>query len=456
MIRIFDCRSEDPFPYLSDRGVRYDEAVSSVVAKTIADVRERGDAALFDSARQFDAPELASLVATQSEIDEAMATVEQTFALDHAIERVKAFHERQLEAIVAGWKEEEFQNAEERRRDGHPRHHVGNHRWTWNASKSESGWLGQRLSPLRDAGVYVPGGNATYPSSVIMNVIPAQVACVNQIVVTTPARKDGSLAPAVLYAARYCGVAKVVKVGGAAAIAALALGTESVPRVEKIVGPGNKYVNEAKRQLWGTVGLDGYAGPSEVCVLADETANAQFAAADLLTQIEHAPDNAGFLVVTNEAKLKEILDAAEGQLRGAPREETMRAALRDESAAFIARDLNEACDIVNAIAPEHLSIATREPEKALAKIRNAGCILMGEWTPESAGDFCAGPSHTLPTATAARFGSPVNVADFLKVQSLLRMNREELRELTDTIEAFGKMEGFPTHGNGATVRNEPA
>lgn len=454
MIRIVDCRTEDPFPILDKRGVGADDSVTQTVAQTIDDVRKRGDAALLESARRFDAPELASIVATQQEIDDAMPLLEQTFALDHAVERVKAFHERQLEAIAAGWQEEEFQSVDERRHDGQPRHHVANHRWTWNASKSEGGWLGQRIGPVRSAGVYVPGGNAIYPSSVVMNVIPAQVAGVNEVVVTTPARRDGTLAPSVLYAARYCGVAKVVKVGGAAAIAALALGTESVPRVDKIVGPGNKYVNEAKRQLWGVVGLDGYAGPSEVCVLADETANARFAAADLLTQIEHAPDNAGFLVVIGEAKLGEILDEVERQLTGAPREETMRAALNNESLIVLARDLSEACEVVNAIAPEHLSIATREPEEVARKIRNAGCILMGEWTPESAGDFCAGPSHTLPTATAARFGSPVNVMDFLKIQSLLQLNRDELSEIAKTIETFGQMEGFPTHGHGASVRFE--
>lgn len=452
MIRIIDCQTEDPTPYLQSRGVTYDATVAATVAQIIEDVRARGDQALLDSARKFDAPDLKSLLATQQEVDEAMPFVEHTFALDHAIERVKSFHESQLAVIKAGWKEEEFQSAQERQRSGQPRHHLGNHRWTWNTS--EQGWLGQRLAPLRSAGVYVPGGNANYPSSVVMNVVPAQVAGVNQIVVTTPARRDGTLSPAVLYAIRYCGVAKVVKVGGAAAIAALALGTESVPRVDKIVGPGNKYVNEAKRQLWGTVGLDGYAGPSEVCVLVDETSNAAFAAADLLTQIEHAPDNAGFLVGTDENKIKEVLKEVENQLKGAEREQTMREALAKESAVFIARDLNEACDIVNQIAPEHLSIATRDPERAMAKIVNAGCILMGEWTPESAGDFCAGPSHTLPTATAARFGSPVNVQDFLKFQSLLQFTHEELQEIAPTIEAFGQMEGFPTHAQGAKVRRQ--
>jgi histidinol dehydrogenase len=427
--------------------------VASVVAQIIADVRQRGDQALLENARRFDAPSLEAILATQQEIDEAMPKVEHAFAIDHAIERVKDFHERQLAALTAGWKEQEFQSPEERKQDGQPRHHIANHRWTWNMATGES-VLGQRLSPLAKIGAYVPGGNATYPSSVVMNVVPAQVAGVNQIVVATPARRDGSLAPAVLYAIRYCGVAKVVKVGGAAAVAALAIGTESIPKVDKVVGPGNRYVNEAKRQLWGSVGLDGYAGPSEVCVLVDDSSNAKFAAADFLTQIEHAPDNAGFLVSTTESMAREVLAEIERQVSGAPREATMREAMEKEGAVIVARGLEEACEIIDLIAPEHLSIAAIDPDAAVAKIRNAGCILIGEWTPESAGDFCAGPSHTLPTATAARFGSPVNVLDFVKVQSMMKLTREELQELRPTIEAFGEMEGFPTHGNGATVRFE--
>ncbi len=443
--------TDDPRPFLRSRGVRYEESVGQVVQDIIQDVRHRGDQALLDNARKFDSPHIDRLLATQEEIDEAMPKAEYAFAIDHAIERVKAFHESQLAALTQGWQEQEFQSAEERKRDGQPRHHAANHRWTWNRAP-EGSTLGQRLSPLQRVGAYVPGGNANYPSSVVMNVVPAQVAGVNHVTVTTPVSENGQLSPAVLYAARYCGVAKVAKVGGAAAVAALALGTETIDRVDKIVGPGNRYVNEAKRQLWGSVGLDGYAGPSEVCVLVDETANARFAAADFLTQIEHAPDNAGFLVSTSEAKAQEVLAEIEIQLKGAQREETMRQAMAEQSAVIVVRDLAEACEIVDLIAPEHLTISTKNAEDAMAKIRNAGCILLGEWTPESAGDYCAGPSHTLPTATAARFGSPVNVLDFLKLQSVMRLSQKELGELRETIEAFGSMEGFPTHGSGASIR----
>jgi histidinol dehydrogenase len=284
-----------------------------------------------------------------------------------------------------------------------------------------------------------------------MNAIPARCARVEEVFVTTPARRDGTLHPALLYALQLAGVTRAFKVGGAAAIAALALGTETVPRVDKIVGPGNRFVNEAKRQLWGQVGLDGYAGPSEVCVLADDTANAAYAAADLLTQVEHAPDNAGFLVTLSREKMSEILAEVERQVTGAPREDTMRKALAGESLAVVARDLGEALDLVNAIAPEHLTLAIQDPEAALAKVRNAGCVLMGEHTPESAGDYCLGPSHTLPTSGAARWQSPVNVLDFLKVQSIAHLTPRDLEPLIPVIEAFGEMEGFPAHGFGASI-----
>jgi histidinol dehydrogenase len=287
-----------------------------------------------------------------------------------------------------------------------------------------------------------------------MNVLPAKVAGVNKVYVASPARPDGAILPAVGAALKMTGVERAFKVGGAAAISAFAFGTESVPKVDKVVGPGNRFVNEAKRQLWGQVGLDGYAGPSEVCVVADEEAHATFAAADLLTQIEHAPDNVGFLITLSRTKMDEILAEVERQLRGAPRESTMRAALAKESLAIVARDLDEALDLVNAIAPEHVTVAIREPERAVDRIRNAGCILLGEYTPESAGDYCLGPSHTLPTSGAARWQSPVNVLDFLKVQSISRLTRHDIQPLIETIEAFGEIEGFPAHAFGATVRRQ--
>jgi len=444
---------EDPLAALGNRQASFESSLTETVGKIIEDVRERGDLALLENARKFDAPMLDSIKVSEVEIAIAEVSPEHLRAIRMSRDRVCGFCWEQLERLFSG----KFHGFDELRTYGE-RMDV-----RWNNSRprtfkiyrpdrfGEDGIVGQRMLSLASAGVYVPGGKASYPSSVIMNAGPALVAGVEKVVVTTPARPDGSLAPSVLAAMRALEISTAFKVGGAAAIAALALGTESIPRVDKIVGPGNRFVNEAKRQLWGSVGLDGFAGPSEVCVLADDAANATYAAVDLLTQIEHAPDNLGFLVCVSEAKLREIESAIETLLSTAERESTMREALR-LSLAFVAKDMEQAIEIVNAIAPEHLSLAVTAPDELIDKIRNAGCVLMGEHTPESAGDYCAGPSHTLPTAGAARFGSPVNVLDFLKVQSVISFSREDLEKLTPTIEAFAEMEGLPMHGFGATVR----
>ncbi|MDR3691058.1 MAG: histidinol dehydrogenase [Fimbriimonas sp.] len=430
LCRFVDARTEDPFALLAARQVGRDAQIEKVVAEIIEDVRVRGDAALLDSARRYDAPNLASIEVPPSDIDSAALPAHFENAIRFAANRIEQFHTLQLSHFTEGLVPE-----------------AGSFGW-------EHAGLGQRVMPLDRVGVYVPGGKATYPSSVLMNVIPGRVAGVGSAFVTTPARADGSLAPSVLFALKTAGVDRAYRVGGAAAIAALAFGTESVPRVDKIVGPGNRFVNEAKRQLWGRVGLDGYAGPSEVCVLVDETANPKWAAADLLTQIEHSDDNSAFLVSTCEETLRRVLDCVEIQLAGAQAEATMRNALADQSMAILAKDVSHAVDIVNAIAPEHLTISTANPEAVLGKVKNAGAVLLGDYTPESAGDFVLGPSHTLPTSGAARFGSPVNVLDFLKIQSVSQISFDDLAGLIPTIEAFGQMEGFPTHARGATIRQE--
>lgn len=432
MMRVISAQ-EDVFAILRKRSVARDAQTQAIVAAIIEDVRHRGDAALVESARKFDAPDLTSVVVSAEEIAEAHVSEPHLDAIRVAISRIRSFHQAQLDVATAGMTPSE-------------------RGWTWKREAGEAAFLGQRYLPVVAAGAYVPGGNAAYPSSVMMNAIPAQVAGVERIAVTTPARRDGSLPTAVLVALREVGIHQAYKVGGAAAITALALGTESIERVDQIVGPGNRFVNEAKRQLWGQVGLDGYAGPSEVCVLADDSADAAMAAADLITQVEHAPDNAGFLIAISQAKLDEIVAEVERQIAEAPRQETIRAALANESLAIVATDLSQAIDIVNAIAPEHLTAAIRDPEAVLGRLQNAGCVLLGEWTPESAGDYCLGPSHTLPTSGAARFGSPVNVLDFIKIQSLSRMSPASLMPLIPVIEAFGEMEGFPAHAYGATVR----
>lgn len=434
MIRILDASREDVAALLRARLISQDRSAQEVVAQIIEDVRARGDEALLEGARRFDCPTLESILVSDSEWDGAESRLKEGAyggmrpmdAIDAALERVLHFHREQRRRLDTAYP------------DGR-----------WRLPNQD---VGQRLLTLASSGVYVPGGLASYPSSVIMNAGPARAAGVERIAITTPVGRDGKIHAGVLYAARKLGIGEIIKVGGAYAIAALALGTESIRPVDKVVGPGNRFVNEAKRQLWGRVGLDGYAGSSEVCVLADESANPAFAAADLLTQVEHAEDNAGFLVCTSRGILDAILAEADHQMKGAPRERTMRTALANEGWAIVARDISEAVELVNLIAPEHLSVATAQPDDLLPKIHNAGCVLLGEWTPESGGDYAIGPSHTLPTAGAARFGSPVNVLDFVKVQSVSHLRRDELLELAPIIEAFGAMEGFPTHGAGATIR----
>ncbi len=426
--RVIDARSEDPFEVLRARQLAYDTTIGPVVAQIIEDVRLRGDEALLESARQFDARDLKTITVSAEELGSAEVADHELQALLRAAHRIEQFHVLQMSHVTKGLTR-----------------HGASFGW---AHKG----VGQRILALSSVGVYVPGGRAVYPSSVLMNGLPAQVAGVEHRFVTTPARSDGTLAPAVLVALKLAGIEKVFKVGGAAAVAALAFGTESVPRVDKIVGPGNRYVNEAKRQLWGRVGLDGYAGPSEVCVLVDKTANPVFAAADLLTQIEHSDDNAAFLVSTDSETLSQVLEEAERKLTGVPNEASMRRALATESFAIVAKDLSQAVDIVNAIAPEHLTILTKDPERVVDGIKNAGCILLGEFTPQSAADYVLGPSHTLPTHGAARFASPVNVLDFVKIQSIAGLSEEQLEDLTPVIEALGAMESFPVHARGATIR----
>jgi len=285
-----------------------------------------------------------------------------------------------------------------------------------------------------------------------MNTIPALVAGVPEVAVVSPAQPDGKLPAGVLVAARILGITEIHKIGGAAAAAAMAFGTDSIRRADVLVGPGNRYLTEAKRQLWGRIGLDGFAGPSEVCVVADETANPAWAAADLLSQIEHAPDNQGWLICTDQPTYNKIQDEIENQTESAPRREILRESLA-QVVVFITENREQIAEILNVLAPEHLTLSVQDPEGLSCKVRNAGCILLGDHTPESAGDYVLGPSHTLPTAGAARFSSPLNVMHFLKFQSVSRLTPEGLAELAPAIETIGKLEGFPAHAAGATIRH---
>lgn len=422
-----------------NRRPKYDPQLVSTVASIFAEVEREGLEAVARQTRRFDAPELNSVIVTEEELRSASIAPQFFEAIQTSIERVRDFHEVQLSTLTEGWDELD----------------LG---WGWRMDAIEdaedTGYEGQRMLPLSSVGVYVPGGKGTYPSSVIMNVLPAKVAGVERVIVATPPRADGTIDPAVLVACRELEIDLVIKAGGASAVAVMALGCAEFARVDKVVGPGNSYVNEAKRQLWGSVGLDSYAGPSEVAVYADGACSPEASAVDLLTQVEHAEDNVGVLICRGQHAADSVMAAVEQLLNGAEREQIMRSALRDHGVCVVVESDEQAIEIINAYAPEHLSIHCADAGKVAQGVLNCGCILIGPNTPQSAGDFVSGPSHTLPTAGSGRFGSPVNVMDFLKVQSVSMLTQSDLAELSPVIERFGEMEGFPMHARGGTLRLE--
>lgn len=412
--------------------------VSRVVTRILDEVRENGAEAVLANVRHFDAPHLDAIWVSEEELSEAQLAEEDLAALRLAIERVRDFHEVQLGVVTHDYES----------MDPAPG-------WFWRTDVTddpETGFEGQRLLPVARAGVYVPGGRAAYPSSVLMNVIPAQVAGVREIVVASPPARDGRIADAVLVACRELGISRILKAGGAVAIGAMALGLPDLPRVDVIVGPGNVYVNEAKRQVWGGVGLDGYAGPSEVAVLVDGSVDARSSAADLLTQVEHAPDNVGMLIATSDGAADAVLGAAEALLYGQAHEKTMRDALRDHGVVVRVDSLDEAVEVLNQFAPEHASLHVHDAANVAIRVVNCGYLHLGPYSPQAAGDYLAGPSHTLPTSGAARFASPVNVSMFLKVQSLGMMSAADVTLLAPAVTRLAELEGFPMHGRGASIR----
>jgi histidinol dehydrogenase len=349
------------------------------------------------------------------------ATVEILRALDIAAARIAAFHQRQLP------KDDEFLDA-------------------------QGVVLGLRWNAVDAVGLYVPGGTAAYPSTVLMTAIPARVAGVPEIVLCTPVQKEGKVPPLVIFAAKVAGVQRVITVGGAQAVAALAYGTETVPPVDKVVGPGNVYVNIAKKLLWGVVDIDMLAGPSEVCVVADAHAKPAFAALDLLTQAEHDTEAAAFLITPSESLALATLEEIDRQLATLPRRDILRKALDENSAILITESLEQAYALANVCAPEHLALMVRDPLAALGHIRNAGAILLGDYTPQTLGDYLAGPSHTLPTSGTARFASPLHVDTFVKKSSFLYYTREALTKVADSLTAFATAEGFDAHAEAVRVR----
>ena len=408
------------------RGVAADAGLTAVVAEIIDDVRRRGDAALAEYTERFDGVSLRpeDFRVEESALRESAARVDPRVlgALRASIRNVRAFHQHE-------------------RAD------------SWEIETARGVRLGQRVRPVDAAGLYVPGGTASYPSSVVMNVVPAQVAGVERIAVVTPPRTLRET-PAVAAALVELGVTEIYQVGGAQAVAALAYGTETVPRVDVITGPGNKYVAAAKRLVYGALGIDSVAGPSEVVVLADETARADFIAADLLAQAEHGEDASAVLVTTDLKLAGRVAAEVARQAETLSRRDVVTRSLADFGAAFVVGTLEEACELVNRLAPEHLEIVAREAEAAAALVRHAGAIFFGEHTPEAVGDYFAGPNHVLPTGGAARFSSALGVGHFLRRTSIVRYTREELARTAPLIAALAEAEGLDAHARSAMIRLE--
>lgn len=419
-------RLEDLTPdQVLNRDLRAEKDVEAVVDAIIADVRARGDDALRDYARKFDGAELDRLEVSQQELDEALAAADPGFleTLRQAAANIEAFHRRQLHDNFV-------------------------------MTEQDGVVLGQKYTPVERAGVYVPGGTAAYPSTVLMDVIPARVAGVPEIVMVTPAGKDGRVNPAILAAAVVAGVTRIFKTGGAQAVAALAYGTESVPAVDKIVGPGNVYVATAKRKVYGKVGIDMIAGPSEILVLADGGCSPAWVAADLLSQAEHDKLASPVLVTDSEPLAKAVQAEVERQLAVLPRQAIARVSVEENGKIILCQSLDKAIEVCNVIAPEHLEVCVEDPFAVLGRIQNAGSIFLGRSVPEALGDYFAGPNHTLPTSGTARFSSPLGVDDFVKRSSFIYYTREALGRVKDRVAGFAEAEGLHAHARSVTIRFE--
>lgn len=401
----------------------YEQTVSEI----IQDVKENGNKAVFAYTSKFDGFALSeeNIQVTEDEIQEAYGVVNQDIIAVYrkSAANIRAFHEKQL-------------------------------RNSWFETKPDGSILGQRITPIEKAGVYVPGGKAAYPSSVLMNIIPAKVAGVEQIIMTTPCNKEGKVNPATLVAADIAGADKIYKVGGAQAIAAMAFGTESIPKVDKITGPGNIFVALAKKAVYGYVSIDSVAGPSEILVLADETANPKYVAADLLSQAEHDELASAILITTSKKLAEEVLKQVDLFTEQLDRKEIISKSLSNYGYILLADSMTDAIDAANEIASEHLEILTANPFEIMTKIKNAGAIFLGEYSSEPLGDYFAGPNHILPTNGTARFFSPLSVDDFIKKTSIISYSQDALYKVHNEIEAFAESEGLTAHANSIKVRFE--
>ena len=399
----------------------------ATVNEILENVKKNKDKALFEYTKKFDGVDITTKTfrVTKEEIKEAYTKVDEHLieVIRKAIVNIKEYHEKQV-------------------------------RYSWFDSKPDGTLLGQKITALERVGVYVPGGKAVYPSSVLMNIIPAKVAGVDRIVMTTPPGKDGKVYPITLVAANEAGVDEVYKVGGAQAIGALAYGTESIKKVDKIVGPGNIFVALAKKAVYGHVSIDSIAGPSEILVLADETANPRYVAADLLSQAEHDEMASAILVTTSEELAKKVSDEVDGFVKVLSRSEIIQKSLDAYGYILVAKDMEEAIDTANEIASEHLEIVTKNPFDTMTRIRNAGAIFLGEYSSEPLGDYFAGPNHVLPTNGTAKFFSPLSVDDFIKKSSIISYSREALELIHQDIEDFATAEKLTAHANSIAVRFE--
>lgn len=402
---------------------QYEDTVREIVEN----VKNRKDEAVFEYTKKFDGAEIdpASVRVTEGEIQEALSQVEPALLtiMKRAMKNIRIYHEKQKQ-------------------------------YSWFDSQPNGTILGQKVTPLASVGVYVPGGKAAYPSSVLMNIIPAEVAGVSRIVMVTPPGKDGKVNPVTLIAAHLAGATEIYKVGGAQAIAALAFGTESIPRVNKIVGPGNIFVALAKKAVYGHVSIDSIAGPSEILVLADDSANPRFVASDLLSQAEHDELASAILITTSEELAKQVSQEVDGFVAELSRTEIMTKSLDNYGYILITDTMDEAIETANEIASEHLEIQTRNPFEVMTKIQNAGAIFLGEYSSEPLGDYFAGPNHVLPTNGTAKFFSPLSVDDYIKKSSIIYYSKEALEPIHKDIETFAEAEELTAHANSIRVRFE--
>ena len=426
MIRLYDFDEVRPEEILN-RDIRAEADVEATVDAIIADVRARGDAALIEYAAKFDHAELTDVRVSQAEIEEAFAELEKTdpefiTTLKMAAENIRHFHEQQLHKNFV-------------------------------VNDKPGIVLGQKYTPIQRAGVYVPGGTAAYPSSVIMNAVPASVAGVGEIIMMVPP-KNGKINPYVLIAARAAGVKKIYKIGGAQAIAAMAFGTETIPRVDKITGPGNIFVTLAKKEVYGHVDIDMLAGPSEILIVADKTADPVYTAADMLSQAEHDP-LASSIVITDDAELAEkVAKEAEKQLAALPRREIAQASIDRNGLIVVADDMMQAMRFANVSAPEHMELLTAQPFQLLPYVRHAGAVFLGAYSPEPLGDYFAGPNHVLPTGGTARYYSVLNVETFMKRTSIISYTQPALSDVSEDIIRLAETEGLQAHANAIRIRRE--